>query len=134
LGTGNAGLFSSARYCTSGAQYGYLPEIFACIHKKRLTPIPSVVLQGLLGIALCLPSNIEGLIEFFSFVAWIFYGLTFVATLCCKFTMKNAERAISVSHHSSKQSQKKSNISGSDTTDSPHYSNCNLSGHCTTHF
>jgi amino acid transporter len=29
----------------TGAQYGYLPEIFSCIHKKRLTPIPTVVLQ-----------------------------------------------------------------------------------------
>lgn len=47
---------------------------------------------------MCIPSNIEGLIEFFSFAAWIFYALTFAATLCCKFTMKNAERVISVSH------------------------------------
>jgi L-type amino acid transporter 9 len=74
-----------------------LPEIFTGIHKQRLTPIPSLVLEGLLGIAMCIPSNIEGLIEFFSFVAWIFYGLTFVGTLCCKFTMKDAERVISVS-------------------------------------
>jgi L-type amino acid transporter 9 len=53
--------------------------------------------KGLIAIAFCMPSNVDGLIDFFSFAAWIFYGLTFAATLCCKFTMKNAERVISVS-------------------------------------
>ncbi|CAF3120388.1 unnamed protein product [Rotaria sp. Silwood2] len=97
LGSGNGSLFSSARYCMVGAQYGYLPEVFACIHKHRLTPVPGIVLEvGLIAIALCLPSNVEGLIDFFSFTAWIFYGLTFLATLFCKFTMKRAERVISI--------------------------------------
>ncbi|CAF4492546.1 unnamed protein product [Rotaria sp. Silwood2] len=97
LGSGNGVLFSSARYCMVGAQYGYLPEVFACIHKHRLTPVPGIVLEvGLIAIALCLPSNVEGLIDFFSFAAWIFYGLTFLATLLCKFTMKRAERVISI--------------------------------------
>ncbi|CAF4021696.1 unnamed protein product [Rotaria sordida] len=96
LGGGNGSLYGSARYCMVGAQYGYLPEVFACIHKKRLTPIPGVVLEGLVAIALCMPGNVEGLIDFFSFAAWIFYGLTFLATLFCKFTMKKAERVISV--------------------------------------
>jgi len=54
-------------------------------------------IQGLLAIVFCIPSNVDGLIDFFSFAAWIFYALTFVATLCCKFTKKNAERVISVS-------------------------------------
>jgi hypothetical protein len=96
-----------------GAQYQYLPQIFACIHKKWLTPLPSVVfqvsalvnagvvvshsLQGLIGMILCMPSNVEGLIDFFSFAAWIFYALTFLATLLCKYTKKNAQRVISVS-------------------------------------
>ena len=114
LGAANSSLFSAARYCMTGARYGFLPEIFACIQKNRLTPITGIILevrilllvlfcypafhlQGLLAILLCLPSNIEGLIDFFSFTAWIFYGLTFLATLVCKFTKKNVERVISVS-------------------------------------
>ncbi|CAF1017870.1 unnamed protein product [Rotaria sordida] len=96
LGSANGSLFGAARFCMVSAQYGYLPEVFACIHIRRLTPIPAVVLQGVITILFCLPSNIDGLIDFFSFAAWIFYGLTFVATLCCKFTKKNAERVISV--------------------------------------
>jgi len=116
LGSANAILFQSARYCMVGAQYGYLPEIFACIQTQRLTPLPGVVLQvlssmsylkimrslffffvkGVIAIIFCIPSNIYGLIDFFSFAAWIFYGLTFVATLCCKFTKKDAYRMIAV--------------------------------------
>ena len=45
LGSANASLFGAARYCMVGAQYGYLPEVFACIHKRRLTPIPGVVFE-----------------------------------------------------------------------------------------
>ncbi|CAF1289956.1 unnamed protein product [Adineta ricciae] len=96
LGSANGSLFGAARYCMVSSQYGYLPEVFACIHSRRLTPVPGVVLQGFFAIAFCLPSNIDSLIDFFSFAAWIFYGLTFTATLCCKFTKKNANRVISV--------------------------------------
>jgi amino acid transporter len=45
LGSANASLFGAARYCMVSAQYGYLPEVFACIHKKRLTPISGVVFE-----------------------------------------------------------------------------------------
>ncbi len=50
LGTANAILFEAGRYCMVGAQYGYLPELFACIQTQRLTPIPGIVLQVLLFI------------------------------------------------------------------------------------
>jgi hypothetical protein len=45
----------------------------------------------------CIPSNIGSLIDFFSFTAWIFNGLTFTATLCCKFTKKDVKRIVNVS-------------------------------------
>ncbi|CAF1234980.1 unnamed protein product [Adineta ricciae] len=96
LGSANCCLFEAARCCMVGAQYGYLPEIFACIHVQRLTPLPGVILQGCVAIAFCIPSNIYALIDFFSFVCWIFYGLAFTATLCCKFTKRDARRTISV--------------------------------------
>jgi amino acid transporter len=51
LGSANAILFQSARYCMVGAQYGYLPEIFACIQTQRLIPLPGVVLQVLKSIS-----------------------------------------------------------------------------------
>jgi len=98
LGTANAVLYEAARYCLVGAQYGYLPELFACIQKRRLTPLPGVVLQGFVAILFCIPSQIYALIDFLSFTSWLFFGLTFIATLCCKFTKKDAYRVINVRH------------------------------------
>ena len=132
LGSGNACLFSAARYCVAGAQYGYLPEVFSCIHTRRLTPMPAVVFQGLVAIALCIPSNVEGLIDFFSFAAWIFYGLTFTATLCCKFTKKNVERVISVSLPPF-QRKDELNLSGADSIDYSDYFNFDLLGSISSH-
>jgi hypothetical protein len=57
-----------------------------------------------------LPSGIEELIDFFNFASWIFYGLTMVATLICKFTYRNADRAINV---------RRERGSTSDNADSP---------------
>ena len=45
LGSANGLTFASARYCMVGARYGYLPEVFSCIQKQRLTPLPSIVLM-----------------------------------------------------------------------------------------
>jgi hypothetical protein len=61
-----------------------------------MTIVFSFFLKGLVAIILCIPSNIYALIDFLSFAKWIFYGLTFIATLGCKFTKKDAYRVISV--------------------------------------
>ncbi len=45
LGTSNASLYGAARYCMVGAQYGYFPRVFSCIHKQRLTPVPGIILE-----------------------------------------------------------------------------------------
>ncbi|CAF4892156.1 unnamed protein product, partial [Rotaria socialis] len=77
LGSANGTLFAASRNCMVGAQYGYLPE-------------------GFIAIIFSFVNDIEWLIDLFSFAAWIFYGLTFFATLCCKSTKKDVERVLSV--------------------------------------
>ncbi|CAF1122816.1 unnamed protein product [Rotaria sordida] len=96
LGSATATIYCSSRYFMVGARYGYLPKIFSCIQKQRLTPLPSIMLMTIISIIYCIPTNIEHLIDFVSFVAWVFFGLTFVATICCKFTKAEAYRAIKV--------------------------------------
>ncbi|CAF3243300.1 unnamed protein product, partial [Rotaria sp. Silwood2] len=96
LGSANATIYASGRYFMVGARYGYLPEIFSCIQKQRLTPLPSIVLMTILSIVYCIPSNIGNLIDFVSFVAWVFFGLTFLATIFCKFTKAKVDRVIKV--------------------------------------
>ncbi|CAF3947436.1 unnamed protein product [Rotaria magnacalcarata] len=92
----NGLLFFSARYCMVGARYGYLPEVFSCIQKQRLTPLPGILLQTIFAICYCIPSDIDSLITLFSFVSWVFSGLTFFATVCCRFTKPDAHRTIKV--------------------------------------
>ncbi|CAF3337749.1 unnamed protein product [Rotaria socialis] len=96
LGNVNGLLFFSARYCMVGARYGYLPEVFSCIQKQRLTPLPGILLQTIFAICYCIPSDIDSLITLFSFVSWVFTGLTFFATVCCRFTKPKAHRTIKV--------------------------------------
>ena len=69
LGSCNAGIFASSRYCMIGARYGYLPEVFACIQKKRLTPLPGIVFQ--------VSSNLFLLIKYEYFVGNSFNSLLY---------------------------------------------------------
>ncbi|CAF0938792.1 unnamed protein product [Adineta ricciae] len=89
LGSANGLTYTSARYCMVSACYGlvcFLNEFdsFDCF------------LKTILAIIYCIPSDIEGLISYFSFVSWLFCGLTFVATLWCKFTKRDVLRLIKV--------------------------------------
>jgi amino acid transporter len=57
LGSADGGIIQSSRYCMVGARYGYLPEIFAYIQKRRLTPLPSIALQVLTFMKLVLQNS-----------------------------------------------------------------------------
>ncbi|CAF1527116.1 unnamed protein product [Adineta ricciae] len=96
LGSANVSTYSYARHCMVSARYGYLPGIFSYIQKQRLTPLPAIILQAILSIIYCIPSDVDGLINYFSFVSWLFCGLTFTAVLCCRFTKRDAHRVIKV--------------------------------------
>ena len=43
-----------------------------------------------------LPANLDDLIDIFSFVTWMFYGLTTGALIIMRFTMKDAHREFKV--------------------------------------
>lgn len=71
-------------------------EVMGMVHVKRFTPIPSLVLVSLIALLMIIPADIESLIDFFNFSAWIFYGLTMSALIVMRFTRKNAERPYKV--------------------------------------
>lgn len=71
---------------------------------KRYTPSPALVFNAFLSsklmiriqclitnlfilykVLLILPSNIESLIDFFSFTAWLFYGATMLALIILRY-------------------------------------------------
>lgn len=72
-------------------------ECFSYIHLNRLTPAPAVVIQGVIALIFTIVGNIETLIDFASFLVWIFYGLAMVALIIMRYTKKNVYRPYKVS-------------------------------------
>ncbi|XP_033758954.1 b(0,+)-type amino acid transporter 1-like [Pecten maximus] len=50
----------------------------------------------MLALVFIMISNIRSLITFFSFAAWLFYGLTVLALLVLRFTMREVHRPIKI--------------------------------------
>lgn len=66
------------------------------IHVKRSTPVPAVVLQGVLTIIFLALGDIEALIEFASLLIWFFYGAACVCLLVMRKTHAHIPRSYKV--------------------------------------
>ncbi|VVC39531.1 Amino acid/polyamine transporter I [Cinara cedri] len=89
--------FETTRLCFAASREGQMLEVFSYISVKRLTPAPAVVLQGVLALMFCLAcENIIILIEFTSFLVWIFYGISMVALVVMRYTKKDVKRPFRV--------------------------------------
>ena len=52
--------------------------------------------QCIVAMLMVIPADIGSLIDFFSFAAWLFYGMAVFCVLLLRFTRKDAERKIKV--------------------------------------
>lgn len=66
------------------------------VHFEKLTPSPAVILQGIIAFLFIVTGEILELIEFASFLIWLFYGLAMVSLLILRVTMKDAYRPYKV--------------------------------------
>jgi solute carrier family 7 (L-type amino acid transporter), member 9/15 len=66
------------------------------IHIRRLTPAPAVTLQGILTAFFLLSGDIVSLIDFSSFLIWIFYGTAMVALLVLRKSRPKVHRPYKV--------------------------------------
>ncbi|XP_073975764.1 b(0,+)-type amino acid transporter 1-like isoform X2 [Rhodnius prolixus] len=96
FGCGMSVQFGVSRLCYAAGRSGHMIESLSYIHIKKLTPAPAVVLQGLLTTIFILVGSIIRLIEFVSFLIWIFYGLAMVALIIMRKTKKEAPRPYKV--------------------------------------
>lgn len=85
FGAGNGSCFTSGRLSFAAARENHLPDILAFIHVSKYTPSPALIFNAILSIAYVIPGNVNSLIGFFSFTAWIFYGLTMLALIKLRF-------------------------------------------------
>lgn len=92
LGSTNATAFSGGRSTFAAARDGNLPEVLCFIHVKQFTPLTSMIFTLLIAMVFVLLGDISSLIDFFSFAAWVFYGLTFASVLFFRWKRPNDPR------------------------------------------
>jgi L-type amino acid transporter 9 len=85
FGAGNGSCFTSGRLSFAAARESHLPDLLAYIHVSKYTPSPALIFNAILSIAYVIPGNVTSLIDFFSFTAWLFYGLTMLALIKLRF-------------------------------------------------
>lgn len=85
-------MFQYCRLCYVAGQDGFMLENLSYVHYKKLTPSPAVVLQGIIAFLFIVTGEILELIEFASFLIWLFYGMAMVSLLVMRKTMKDAYR------------------------------------------
>lgn len=95
-GAANGTVFSGGRVVYCAGREGHLPELLSYINVKRLTPMPSIIFTCSIALLMIAISNIGTLVDFFSFTAWTFYGLTAAALLTFRYTKRNEKRVIKV--------------------------------------
>ncbi|XP_021921609.1 b(0,+)-type amino acid transporter 1-like isoform X3 [Zootermopsis nevadensis] len=88
--------FATARQCYVAGTEGHMIEAFSYIHLRRLTPAPAVILQGFLSFLFIIAGDITTLIDFCSFLIWIFYALAMVALMIMRKTKKDVKRTYKV--------------------------------------
>lgn len=88
--------FGVSRLCYVAGSEGHVPRVFSFVHIENMTPTAAVAFQGLLALICLLLGNIIALIEFASFLTWVFYGLAMIALIIMRRTKPDAPRPYTV--------------------------------------
>ncbi|VTJ62934.1 Hypothetical predicted protein [Marmota monax] len=75
---------------------GHMLKVLSYISVRRLTPAPAIIFYGIIATIYIIPGDINSLVNYFSFAAWLFYGLTILGLIVMRFTKKDLERPIKV--------------------------------------
>lgn len=92
FGCGLSIQFGVSRLCYVAGSEGHVPRVFSFVHVEKMTPAAAVAFQGILSVFCLLVGNIIALIEFASFLTWVFYGLAMVSLLVMRRTKPDAPR------------------------------------------
>ncbi|XP_063911416.1 b(0,+)-type amino acid transporter 1-like [Zophobas morio] len=88
--------FGVTRVCYVAGQDGLMMKSLSFVHHKKLTPSVAVVLQGAITLLCIIAGEIVQLIEFVSFLVWLFYALAMVSLLVLRKTKKDVHRPYKV--------------------------------------
>ncbi|KAL1117204.1 hypothetical protein AAG570_004531, partial [Ranatra chinensis] len=88
--------FGVSRLCFVASRHGHMFKSFSYVHIRKYTPAPSVFFQGFLSACFVMSGNVVQLIEFVSFLVWIYYGLAMVSLLVLRKTQPDKKRPYKV--------------------------------------
>ena len=96
FGAVNSGIFASSRLFFVGARNGHFPRSMALINIKHLTPIPCLILLGVITLLLLTTSDVFILINFTSFVESLFIMISVFSVLYLRWREPDLVRPIRV--------------------------------------
>ncbi|XP_053460594.1 B(0,+)-type amino acid transporter 1 isoform X2 [Nycticebus coucang] len=96
IGAANGSCFTAGRLIFVAGREGHMLKVLSYISVRRLTPAPAIIFHGIIAIFYIIPGDINSLVNYFSFAAWLFYGMTILAVIVMRFTRKELERPIKV--------------------------------------
>ncbi|KAK5624215.1 hypothetical protein CRENBAI_000033 [Crenichthys baileyi] len=96
FGSANGSCFTAGRLSYVAGREGHMVKILSYISLKHYTPMPALLFNGILAIFYIMPSDINTLINYFSFAQWAFYGLTALSLIVMRFTRKEFDRPVKV--------------------------------------
>ena len=85
FGAANGTIFAAGRLCYVASREGHLVDVLSFVHVKKMTPAPAVLFHAVVALGMVLSGSIEGLIDFFSFTVWIFYGASMLALIVLRY-------------------------------------------------
>ncbi|XP_030644069.1 b(0,+)-type amino acid transporter 1 [Chanos chanos] len=96
FGSLNGTFFSGGRVCFVAAREGHMPDILAMAHVRRLTPSPALIFTTAISLIVLIPGDFQSIVNFFSFTAWFFYGVTISGLLYLKIKKPDLPRPYKV--------------------------------------
>ncbi|XP_053317040.1 b(0,+)-type amino acid transporter 1-like [Spea bombifrons] len=96
FGSANGTFFSGGRVCYVAAREGHLPDVLSMAHVKRLTPSPALIFTSFISLIMIIPADFSSIVNFFSFTAWLFYGITISGLLYIKIKKPDIPRPYKV--------------------------------------
>ncbi|KAG5200633.1 hypothetical protein R6Z07F_013103 [Ovis aries] len=96
IGAANGSCFTAGRLVFVAGREGHMLKVLSYISVKRLTPAPAIMFHSMIAIIYIIPGDINSLVNYFSFAAWLFYGLTITGLIVMRFTRKELKRPIKV--------------------------------------
>ncbi|XP_028848074.1 b(0,+)-type amino acid transporter 1-like isoform X4 [Denticeps clupeoides] len=96
FGSLNGSFFSGGRVCFVAAREGHMPDILSMAHVHRLTPSPALIFTTAVSLIVLIPGDFQSIINYFSFTAWFFYGITLSGLLYLKIKKPDLPRPYKV--------------------------------------